>query len=410
MDKLVVILAFMSAFLLAAVIMQLGENASLSAEYQNYKTVSAAERSRLDAEVSGLTAENQALNESQSKLNATYSKLLSDYRSLNASLSRLRSDYEALNDSYSQLSTEYSGLNTSYLTLRIETEKVLGKVDDYEKNLQDSMSWFRTNSDLSGINDRLKAEQVQYSLRDNCYRIEGGMCRIKTGCLWVVNEHYLGLSYRTDIETTHTNDTLLSLQDFVRNWGGDCEDYSLFYKAEMNYIIDKCTEGGIPQSSIILEGFKPGGSEDYFLDFKTEYETRYYLPKTLPAVLKNGYIYPVEICGNIYDLNQDEVTGHCIIAFTRNRIDSIDDVHAELNLAPMIEPQTGEYMGLVNDASSGIYLASDSDMGEHDSYIYMLVTDGDHMLFDEEKGAWISYSGFSEELAELEVRLVAMMG
>jgi len=410
MDKLVVILAFVSAFLLAAVILKFAENASLSAAYQNYRTIAAAEMDRLDAEVSGLIIENQALSESKSELDATYSKLLSDYRSLNASLNKLNSDYEALNDSYSQLSTEYSGLNASYLTLRVETEKVLGKVDDYEKNLQDSMSWFRTNSDLSGIGDRLKTERVQYGLHDNCYRIEGGMCKIKTGCLWVVNEHYLGLSYRTDIETTHTNDTLLSLQDFIRNWGGDCEDYSLFYKAEMNYILSKCMEGGISQSSIMLEGFNPGGSEDYFLDFKTAQETRYYLPDTLPAVLKNGYIYPVEVCGNIYDLNQDVVTGHCIIAFTRNRINSIDDIRAELNLAPMIEPQTGEYMGLVNDASSGIYLASDSNMGDKDSYIYMLVTDGDHMLFDEEKGAWISYSGFSEELAELELRLVAMLG
>jgi predicted nuclease with TOPRIM domain len=410
MNKLVILLAFVSAFLLAAVVMQLGENASLSRVYQNYKAEATAEMDRLDAEVSRLTAEKQALSESQSKLNATYAKLLSDYRALNTSLSKLRSDYESLNDSYSRLSTEYSGLNTSYLTLRVETEKVLGKVDDYEKNLQDSMSWFRANSNLSGINDRLKEEQVQYNLHDNCYRIEGGMCRIKTGCLWVVNEHYLGLSYRTDIETTHTNDTLLSLQDFVRNRGGDCEDYSLFYKAEMNYIVGKCTEGGIPQSSIALEGFKPGGSEDYFLDFKTEYETRYYLPRTLPAVLKNGYIYPVEVCGSIYDLNQDNVTGHCIIAFTRNRITSVDEVHTELNLAPMIEPQTGEYMGLVNDASSRIYLASDSAMGEKDSYIYMLVTDGDLMLFDEEKRAWVDYSGFSKELAELEVRLTAMLG
>jgi len=398
------VLAMISVALLIGVIVQSAELAnekgkyiSLATEYQEYKTAAIAE-------INGLTTQNQALNASYSILSATYAKLMSDYRSLNNSLNKLNADYAVLNESYSDLKSAYSGLNTSYFDLKTETEGLINKVDDYQKNLQDSMSWFNTNSNLSGIGDRFKTEQVQYNLRDNCFRIQDGKCKIKTGCLWVANTK-LGLEYKSDITTTGKEDKLLSLQEFVKNYGGDCEDYALFYKAEINQILDECSSY-VP-SNIAIEGFVSGGTEDYFLDFKTEYETRYYLPRTQVFELKKEYIYPVEVCGSIFDLNTEAVTGHCVIAFTKNKINSTSQIQTELNKAPLIEPQTGEYMGLINDVSSGIYVAPKPE-GTH-SYIYMLVTDGDHMLFDETSGTWMSYSEFSQELGSLKQTILATL-
>ncbi|MEM2974286.1 MAG: hypothetical protein QW112_01510 [Candidatus Micrarchaeia archaeon] len=404
MDKTVTASAVFAVFSAVLLVVCILEFMELGKQQRRYSDLSADYQDAL-SEIGRLSSQNQALNASYSNLNATYTRLLAEHRSLNATLNGLRSDYEMLNKSYSQLIIAYSGLNASYLNLKEETERVLAKVDDYERSLRDSMMWFRTNSELSGMKNPLKEEQVEYNLRDNCYRIEERSCKIKTGCMWVVNERYLGLSYKTDIETSHSNDTLLSLQDFIKNWGGDCEDYSLFYKAEMNHIIRKCLEAGITQSEIGIEGFRRGGNENYFLDFKTEHETRYYLPNAMAAKLKEDYVYPVVICGNMYDLNTRRISGHCMIAFSRNRLFSASDINLELNKVPIIEPQTGEYMGLINDATSNIYLASDSERKENDSYIYMLITDWDLMLFDEEKKEWMSYSGFNEELEELETRL-----
>jgi hypothetical protein len=287
--------------------------------------------------------------------------------------------------------------------LQLETEGLISKVDSYEKNLQDSMQWFSTNANLSGIEDRFKTEQVQYSLRDNCFIFEGGKCKIKTGCLWVTNTK-MGLEYKSDIEYAGQSDRLLSLQEFVRNYGGDCEDYSLFYKAEMNQILDECSSY-IP-SNIALESFVPGGYEDYFLDFNTEQETRYYLPQTQPFQIKAGYIYPNVVCGQLYDGDTRQISGHCVIAFTRNKIKTVSQLRLELNGAPLVEPQDGEYMGLIN-SNSNIYLSSATQ--QHDSYIYIVITDDDEFLFEDESGTWTSYSTFSQDLESLKQEIIATL-
>jgi hypothetical protein len=308
-----------------------------------------------------------------------------------------------LNDSYNQLSSAYSGLNASYFDLQLETEGLISKVDNYEQNLQNSMQWFKTNANLSGINDSVKTEQVQYSLRDNCFVIEGGKCKVKTGCLWVTNTK-LGLEYKSDIEYTYQADRLLSLQDFVKSYGGDCEDYALFYKAEMNQILDEC--GNYVPSNIALEAFVGGGQDDYFLDFNTEQETRYYIPQAQPFQMKTGYIYPNVVCGQLYNAGTEQISGHCVVAFTKNKIKTISQLWTELNGAPLVEPQNGEYMGLIN-SNSGIYLASATQ--QHDSYIYIVITDEDEFLFDEENEVWLSYSSFSQDLELLKQELTTML-
>ena len=401
MDKFLIISIMIIFILLLANIVQfisvsekIVQLNSLHSEFELYKTNATAEKAKL-------LSENQ-------NLNSSYSQLRSEYSKLNISLNKLRVDYVSLNDSYNllnselaQLNVSYSSLNTSYVSLQIETEDLLDKIDGYQKNIQDSLSWFNFNSNIQGINDTLKEEQVYYNLRDNCYKIEDGKCRIKTACFYLTNERFLGLEYRSDVTTTGKVDKLVSLHDFVKNWGGDCEDYSLFYKAEINHVLEKCN---MSASNIVLEGYVPKvGETEYFVNFPNTF----YLDNVEAVELKQNYIYPNVVCGGIYDLNTDQVSGHCIIAFTSSKINSTSEIHAKLSKAPMIEPQTGEYMGLINDASSGIYLVSEE--GEHTSYINMIVTDQDLFLFEENTGAWTGYAEYGNELEVMKEKIMEFM-
>jgi hypothetical protein len=293
----------------------------------------------------------------------------------------LEQENQQLNNSYNNLSLEYSDLKTQ----AVET---ISKIDDYEKNLQDSMDWFRFNSELSGVESNERSD-VKSKLYGNCFNITENRCEIKTGCFFLVNFQLLGLRYRPDIQTTGKTDKLMSLQDFVNHYGGDCEDYALFYKAEFNYALQSCGD-----KEIRIEAWEDG-NEKYFLN----YPETWYMEDTSKINLRTDYTNPVVVCGRIFDFNSNQTVGHCIIGLIKNKITSSDNLKTELNKATLIEPQNGGYMGLLNDASSNIWIQNEEQ--SHDSYVTLIITDGDLFLYKEsgeDKGKWLSYSEFYGEL------------
>jgi len=326
-----------------------------------------------------------------------------EIENLKYKINELDSTISVLKQENTNLNKNYDELNKEYFNLKTEINSTIEEIENYESELRDSMNWFRINSKInkSSIKNLDVERKIKSQLRNNCFDIEEGKCYIKTGCFYLINYEKLNLQYKFDIETSEKEDKLQSLDDFVKNDGGDCEDYALFYKAEFNYILDECKN--IEPSDFVLESWYYDIS--YIGKYWLNFQKSWYLESARKIELQKGYIYPNIVCGDLYDLNTGEINGHCVIAFTKNKIESINDLN-ELDLAPLIEPQDGSYMGLINDKSYDIYLAEENLYV--DSYISEIITDSDFFLFTDNE-EWTSYSTFNEELYNQKNQLINLI-
>jgi cell division protein FtsB len=334
-----------------------------------------------------------SINSKYSRLNTEYSSFkqssAEQVASLESNIDTLTGKNDELTQKNDELSQESEALNKQYTLLKTDVDSTIKKIDTYETELESSMDWFKFNSNLDPNSNSQK--DIFFSLEQDCLKKTSDSCFIKSACLPFINIQRLTLGYKYDTETTQQEERLQSLSDFIKNKGGDCEDWALFFKAEFNYLLSKCS--GL---DIALESFYIAESyQQYYVDVNKNY--LFAEIGATPYNLAEGYIYPNVVCGEIYDLNTNEVSGHCIIAFTKDKIKTKSDLR-ELDKAPLIEPQTGMFYGLINDPSSEIGLSSEEGMNLYtDSYIYMVITDEDLFLFSSEN-EWLSYSIFNDEL------------
>jgi hypothetical protein len=326
----------------------------LASEYDGYKAKSASE-------ISTLLARNSALD---------------------IELARIRSDLSDLSRNHSRLSSDYDMLSDNYHVIQAEAKDTMSKIADYENELQSSIEWF-------GYNSKLRHDSAETYLENKCLRKDDFDCSVKTGCFYLVNQEYLDLEYKYDTETSSETDKLQSLREFADSGGGDCEDYSLFFKAEWNYLTEDC-EGMEIESWHF--GDDPG---KVYLD----YNEGWYLSDASEITFED-YRYPNIVCGNMYDPNTKRINGHCVIALTETVIRSSSDFDA-LDNAVLIEPQNGMYLGRVNRDSSDTYVIGQGHQySRTDSSINRVITDSDFYLYSASYEEWQSYGQFLEELAE----------
>ncbi|HII71257.1 TPA: hypothetical protein HA265_00705, partial [Candidatus Woesearchaeota archaeon] len=285
---------------------------------------------------------------------------------------KAEAELDELKGSFSELEELYSTLRGDYGSLKAEMEETMDKIDSYEQEVQESMAWFKENSMLG---KRGEQDMAKTYLGIDCYMEEGDKCYVKTGCFYLINAEYLGLEYKRDVETSDSEDKLQSLQGFVDNGGGDCEDYSLFYKAEWNYILDKCSGKDI----VVQSWYKTATSDSrHWLDFDEDW----YIEGVTEKILASGYIYPSVVCGRIYDPQLNKVSGHCVMALTTDRIEDIADLQLLVG-SPLIEPQDGQYVGII-DEPGGVHLVQDGEVPLiFSSYIFSVITDNDYFLFSD---------------------------
>lgn len=313
-------------------------------------------------------------------------------KNLSISIDNLQKGLEVSGQQISQLEAANKDLYTSYTELKSEIDSTVMDLNAYEKEINESIGWFKANSDLVAVSE---GQGIGEYITNYCYHTDVTRDKhyVKTGCLILVNENKLGLKYKEDIVTSEKVDKLQSLSEFIKNKGGDCEDFSLFYKAEWNYLIANIQS----PSTVIVDAWEPvETSEIYWLDFL---DTWFY-KNANPVELKGGYIYPNVVCGDLYDLNTGEINGHCMIALTKSKIGSVAELN-KLKDAPIIEPQNGRYYGRINNPDSGVYIAQNiNDIGTTGSVIYKVVTDEDMHLFVQSIGSWKSYKLFYDEFEE----------
>ncbi|MDD3084199.1 MAG: hypothetical protein PHP82_04200 [Candidatus ainarchaeum sp.] len=309
-------------------------------------------------------------------------ELEKENNSLQLSLSQLELEYFNLSESNKKLGEEYS-------FLKEEVDLTIQKIVDYEKEIQESMDWFRTNSFLGE-----KQKNILLQLKSNCINETIDSCQINLACLSLINNEFQNFSYLVDTKTSQEIDKMQSIEQFISNKGGDCEDYSLLFKAEYNSLVKDCLE---EKKEIKLFTWAKGNTRYWLNNSST-----WYRENAKKIFLEKDYIYPIIVCGNMYDFQSQKVNGHCMIAFTKKEIFSTQDL-IELNNAPIVEPQNGLYIGKIN-SDSNINMI---DFEKNYSYINTLITNQDFFLYS--KNNWNNYSEFKEQLSQKKELLKKML-
>ena len=237
------------------------------------------------------------------------------------------------------------------LETRHELQNLSSELSAFQEQINESMSWFTENSNLANMSPRLRY------LADKCTTNR----EINAACIPVAVRIEDGWEYKRD-----EGDKLLSIREFAENKGGDCEDWSLYFKAAYNYL----KEEDRPERTIISA--VPGTG-----DFKI-YGNYYYAgaeKKPVGTTEDNLYV----IC---YD-------SHCVVAVSKFKIENGSDVYM-LRGAPAIEPQTGEYLFTVGEGPFPD-VCSEEKCGYND--IWIIITDNDIYNF-RYNWKWIGYRDY----------------
>ncbi len=362
----IILLVLVLIILVIGIVILVNENDNLQNEFNNFKTNSNLEISNLTNSINILNSENN---------------------SLKSSLLDLGNDFNKLKNS-----NDY--LNQEYVVLKDEANQTIQKINDYEKELQDSMDWFGTNATLP-----VKQKNLLLQLKSNCRKKTSKNCEINLGCIFLINSEFQNYKYINDEITSKEVDKLQSIEEFVSNRGGDCEDYSLFFKAEFNSLVNECRDNDLEIKLTAWEDFKTT-SKLWLNNSKT-----WYFENAKAVDIENNFVSIV--CGNMFDLQSGQTNGHCILAFTKNKINSILDLDL-LNEAMLVEPQSGKYLGNIN-STSNIFLVTNNYFVNksytNNSYIDTIITDNDFFLFSKIENTWQSYGEFAKELQEKQVLL-----
>jgi len=300
---------------------------------------------------------NTLLNEKTIK----YDELGSKYLELQSSYLEQINYIDNLSRDRNQLSTDYNLLSKDYTSL-------LNEINMFKIEITESMDWFKDNSTIDNFSDSIRLK----SHLETCVSCDEDTCLIKTACInWFVNERKFYLKYEDDNVISNKEDKLQSLNSFLLNEAGDCEDYSLLFAAEIRYLVDYVVleKEKIPIIEAIVEA-----------NTNSEYQITsswYYAGGISAYPLDENYIYPTVACGNLFDLQTNEYNGHCVIMITDKDINQVSDL-SNLNKIYLIEPQFGdfidfaEYDGVlkINNNSIIDMLITKKDLYMHESRFY----------------------------------------
>lgn len=350
---------------------------------------SSADNRNLRTELAGVEAN---LSLAQNELSMTEA----DLRTKNRDVERQQDEIENLTLALGNRTVEVEGLseqlNDSEAELE-DTKNMLGQAtEDIERirsealamdeQINESISWFRNNSALPAT---LKADRFMNKVEKSCEN--DGV--LKLACVTYLMENELGFSYKDD----PTGDRLYSIEEIIARKGGDCEDYSLFFKAFLNEM---------KRQDLEIEAWTEG-MDDYKVYEDTSSGRYWYFTDTRGIGVGNTKdSNPYAVC-YFYDTSGEMTIGHCIIMLTNRTIATPDDItNANLAGSALFEPQDGHYMGHVGKEFS-VCEDGDANCDFTDNALAFIITDSDLYQFSE--GKWDYYEGRNEEISGLLARL-----
>ena len=337
-----------------------------------------------------LSAQIAQLEGQQKILESQKSGLVAQVAQITAERDAARRQVEQANASILALNSTVSAQTGKIASLVLNINATKKSLDDFEGQINASMSWFKDNTNITQVR---QFREMQNQLNLFCIDAYGDTCRIKLSCPRLVNDKYSQFEYKTDESLFGKADKLQSLQEFADNRGGDCEDYSLAVKAELNFLVQKCSERGLKK--IEFEPVTYASGQKYVIKddtYSTPPVTWYYDDaKAVPLPL-NYSNYQV-VCGTFAFGTSTNGTvvlgGHCLLGFSKTRISNSSDIYPAISDSYFVEPQSGyltDTTGYVKP-QTGQMLAA--DFRNTQASIWAIITGDDFYIYSQaDDGTW----------------------
>ncbi|MBI2208393.1 hypothetical protein HYU50_02760 [Candidatus Woesearchaeota archaeon] len=312
----------------------------------------------------------------------SYIGLKKDLNNLKSSSKQLEENFKVLKNNYELLKKENSKLKEENIGVKEESvsisqkmkevetsmDQTMDKLNDFENTVQDSINWFKQNINLENLDiyDGMKEELK------GCMKAKD-TCEIDLSCINEVNAKNK-FKYYLDEISTGKSDFLKNLSLIYDDKGGDCEDFSLLFRAEYNYLVGECL---------------------------VNYTREEITPTTEEKEIEGTYMYI--ICGS-FDPGKivQDYAGHCLVALAENPINKSSDIYQSLKSSTLVEPQNGQFVAEMADTD--IIRLFDDGMVPNTYYrVWMVIVDDDLKIFYEraEDIKWMGYFDFLEETKPL---------
>ncbi len=298
----------------------------------------------------------------------TLQTLQLNYNSLKANYDSLKADYDKARKTNQLLKKESKSLNESMKQIELQIDQSLDKLHDFDVRVRQAMEWFAKNSNIKNSD---QYNLTREKLNSTCIKTDAN-CHIDLSCIYQTNYDY-GIRYIEDTSSIRKEDFMLNLSLIDTFKGGDCEDFSLLFMAEYNYLFEQCQQRGYKRENITTS------TED------------------MNEKLSGQYMYV--LCGLFHPRALgNQLGGHCVNALTAAPIIASHDVYGSIKHAVLVEPQTGGYMLNMNKTED-IKLFNDRMPPDTLYYVWLIITDADLKIFYEfsEKIEWIGYTELLKE-------------
>ncbi len=329
------------------------ESGNLKAHTEALESENAELSADLGQAEDALEEEKKAVAALASELDSTNSLLLETNNSLGKCQQNLSTEITL----YEECTEQRDELTQSLLEASSELQNISAELDGFQEQIADSMAWFKANSDIGNLSFRLRY------LADKCTSGD----EINAACIPFILQEEEGWGFKSE-----KKDRLLSLEEMVSNKGGDCEDWSLYFKAVFNYIK---SEARNEKSLVSVVPSRTGGNFPVYKDW-------YYVDaagKKVGTTEDNMYV----IC---YD-------SHCVVAVTDEEVKNSSDIY-KLRGAPAVEPQDGQYVFTIGGFGAPDICSPDSCNYAVD--IWIVITDDDIYDFHYNR-EWTGYKDYYEK-------------
>jgi hypothetical protein len=338
-----------------------------------------------------LSSENASLEKSLAALKSSSSQQLlqsqSDYALLSSSygisqreLAGARASLDKAEGDLSRLQRELrqtaQALNASRESLASQAQmadELAANFTALESSINSSMSWFRENARMPS-NYSWAGDIFMKRAMEDC--VDQGSLNL--ACISHLMENTaFAIHYRQDT-VSGSFDHLQGVKETIDLGWGDCEDYSLIFKAILNSVRGQ-------NSSISFLAWRPAASGEFRIYPKeTPGSTEpYWAYQNAQAVqlgtLANAYV----ICYSV-----DAASGHCTVALSGALVNGSSQV-LQLQGSEVFEPQSGRYLGKIGESLS---ICTDSSCRQSFGKIWLVISDSDLYVYGQ--GGWQGYADY----------------
>ena len=368
MDKYKLALALIALLLAASLLgiaYLLGENASLARGIDTLNRTSSQKIALMQSDYSALSSKYSI---SQQELSDTGAQLSQANASLSQAQAQLLQTEQALNESRESLAGQQQrvdALNQEFSTL--------------ESTINSSIAWFRDNAYMPA-NYTWTTDIFMSRVVPDC--ADGGALNL--ACIsYLMENTAFSIHYRSD-SVSGSADHLQGVKETIGLGWGDCEDYSLIFKAILNSVRQK-------NASLRLVAWQPAETGEFRIYPKaTPGETGPYWAYTNAAGVDMGS--PSQAYVACYTV--DAASGHCIVALSGNNVAESTQVPL-LSGAYLFEPQSGRYLGKIGES---LQMCGGSGCKSETGKIWLVISDNDLYIYGD--NGWQGYADYLSRVSE----------